>query len=228
LVDTEHLYFQATQQILASIGVALDQETYHHLFLVQSSGTWHLAEQQGLPASGIEGLKSERNALYRQLLHDHAAPMHGAADVLQSLAPHFVMGVVTGSHRDHFEIIHRTTGFTQYFDFVLTREDYQFSKPDPEPYLKALHVVGYPPEDCVVIEDSERGLTAAKAAGLTCWVIPTPLSQCGDFSAADRVLSNIGETLRYLTSDGAYSEPDARLADADSASPGFGSSLYRS
>ena len=198
LVDTEHLYFQATQQTFASIGVILDQETYRHLFLAQSSGTSRLAEQHGLPAPAIAALKSERNALYRQLLYDHAVPMDGAEDVLQSLFRRCTMGVVTTAHREYFEIVHRTTGFTQYFDFVLTREDYQLSKPNPEPYLKALQTVGYSPVDCIVIEDSERGLKAAKAAGLTCWVIPTPLSQCDDFSAADRVLSNIRETLQYV------------------------------
>jgi HAD superfamily hydrolase (TIGR01509 family) len=198
LVDTERLYFQATQETLASIGIQLDQATYHDFFLAQSSGAWHLAQSQGVSDDRIEALKAARNDVYSQLLRDHATAMDGAEHVLQTLAPRLTMGVVTSSHRDHFEIIHRITGFKQYFDFVLAREDYQDSKPNPEPYLKAIERVGLPPEACVAIEDSERGLIAAKAAGLACWVIPTPLSQTGDFAAADRVLAHIRDTLPYL------------------------------
>lgn len=198
LVDTERLYFQATQDTLASVGIVLDQDTYRQYFLLQSSGAWHLAEHQGFSAEQIESLKADRNALYSQLLRDHATAMDGAEQVLKSLAPRLTMGVVTTSHRNHFDIIHHTTGFKQYFDFILAREDYEHSKPNPEPYLKAIEVAGLPPADCVAIEDTERGLIAAKAAGLTCWVIPTHLNQTGDFSAADRVLGHISETLSHF------------------------------
>jgi beta-phosphoglucomutase-like phosphatase (HAD superfamily) len=53
--------------------------------------------------------------------------------------------------------------------------------------------MGLRPEDCLVIEDSERGLRAAKAAGLTCWVIPSGFTRGGSFAAADRVLGSPAE-----------------------------------
>ena len=46
------------------------------------------------------------------------------------------MGVVTKSRREHFELIHTATGLLHYFDFVLTREDYKKSKPDPDSFLR--------------------------------------------------------------------------------------------
>lgn len=198
LVDTEHLYFQATQQVLASVGIHLDAATYHHLFLKQSQGAWHLAAQHGVSQARLAALRAARNALYGQLLHEADITMDGVAPVLQSLAKRFTMGVVTTSHRDHFEIIHRRTQLLTHFDFVLVREDYGQSKPDPEPYLKALQMAGCSPTSCLVIEDSERGLTAAKAAGLACWVIPTGLSRSGNFSAADKVLEHISQVPVHL------------------------------
>jgi beta-phosphoglucomutase-like phosphatase (HAD superfamily) len=51
-----------------------------------------------------------------------------------------------------------------------------------------------------VIEDSERGLRAAKAAGIACWVIPTALTRRGDFRAADRVLGSVGDVVAGLMS----------------------------
>ncbi len=198
LVDTEHLYFRATQEVLASVGVAFDEHAYHELLLAQSSGAWHLAAEKGIGPAQIEVLRQERNALYSRLLKTEATAMDGAEMVLQTLYGRLSMGVVTSSHREHFEIIHQATGFTRSFDFVLAREDYGRSKPDPEPYLKALEQTGYDPDACVVIEDSQRGLMAAKAAGLTCWVIPTPLTQAGDFSPADQILGHITDVLTCL------------------------------
>ena len=198
LVNTEHLYFQATQQVLASVGIDLDAETYRDFFLKQSQGAWHVAAANGISQSRLAALRTERNALYSRLLQEADITMDGVAPVLQNLAQRFAMGVVTTSHRDHFEIICRRTDFFPLFDFVLVREDYGQSKPDPEPYLKALQLAGCPPESCLVIEDSERGLTAAKAAGLTCWVIPTDLTRTGDFSAADKVLEHISQVPVHL------------------------------
>jgi HAD superfamily hydrolase (TIGR01509 family) len=103
------------------------------------------------------------------------------------------MGVVTSSRREHFEIIHAATGLLPYFDFVMTRENYIKTKPDPEPYLTAVKRCGLSPEDCVIVEDSERGLESAKAAGIKCIVVPHVLTKNSDFSGAWRVLDNIRE-----------------------------------
>ena len=198
LVDTERLYFQATQEAMASVGVTLDEAKYVEFFLARSSGVWHLAAEHGVSESELERLRHKRGVRYTELLRLETEAMAGAEAALERLAPHTTMGVVTTSHREHFDIIHRQTGFMRYFDFVLSREDYKHSKPDPEPYLRALELTGSQRENCVVIEDSPRGLIAAKAAGLRCWVIPTALSQLGDFTLADQVFADISQVASTL------------------------------
>ena len=98
----------------------------------------------------------------------------------------------------HFEIIHKRSNLLHLFDFILTREDYGKSKPDPEPYLLALANSRQAIKDCLVIEDSPRGLAAAKAAGLDCWVIPSDETSGQDFSSADSVLGSIEEVAERL------------------------------
>jgi HAD superfamily hydrolase (TIGR01509 family) len=198
LVNTEHIYFDATQRILATIGVSLTPEQYLEMFLVQGKGAWHLAEEKGFTAGDIESLRNQRNTLYGQLLAEAPLVIDGVDRVLESLHGRYVMGVVTSSRKDHFDVIHRNTGLLRYFDFVLTGEDYQRVKPDPEPYLKAVEKSGCEPEACLAVEDSLRGLTAAKAAGIKCIVVPTPLTRASNFATADRVLENIHEILRFL------------------------------
>jgi len=198
LVDSERLYFQATQQVLRSVGVNLSLERYRGLYLKESRGAWHLAVKKGVAAVDVEKLRAKRNRIYAELLRVENLAIDGAAQTLAALNGRVLMGVVTSSHRDHFEIIHARTGFCRFFDFVITCDDVNETKPSPEPYLRALEKSGRGPGDCVVVEDSARGLIAAKEAGLACWIIPTELTRQSEFHQADRVLGSLADVLPLL------------------------------
>ena len=191
LVDTERLYFQATQETLESVGVSLNHEHYVEFFLRQGRGAWHLLEERGVSAADIERLRRRRNDLYSELLQREACAIDGVAGTLEILHGKYVMGIVTSSRRDHFDIIHARCNLLQYFDFVLTAADLERVKPHPDPYLLAIERAGAAPDECIAIEDSERGLRAATLAGLRCIVIPTPLTMGGNFGGAYRVLESV-------------------------------------
>src|SRR5258705_6296331 len=97
------------------------------------------------------------------------------------------MAVVTSSQPEHFALQHTNTGARHFFEFVLTGADYARFKPDPEPYLMAAAPLGIAPADCLVIEDTERGLVAALRAGMRCAVVPRRLSARRAFFAALRL-----------------------------------------
>ena len=117
--------------------------------------------------------RAPRNERYQRLLEQEPITIAGVRETLQALRPHFVMGIVTSSRRAHFETIHRRTGLLEFFDFVLTLEDYAQSKPAPDPYLAAIARSGLPAARCLAIEDAPRGTGCQRAAALDCWVIPT-------------------------------------------------------
>lgn len=198
LVDTEGLYYQATREVMASAGVELTEEAYLRYFLVEARGAWHLLEAKGFSPAEVAGLRERRNRRYLELVEQESRPLPGVVEVLRALHGRFRMCIVTSSHADPFAAAHRATGLLPFFEFVLTRECYGNCKPDPEPYLCAVERLGVSKEECLVVEDSERGLRAAKAAGLTCWVIPHGLSRHGSFAAADRVLESIGDVAQAL------------------------------
>jgi sugar-phosphatase len=56
---------------------------------------------------------------------------------------------------------------------MVTADDIEHGKPDPEPYLKGAHLLGYKPEECMVFEDSPAGIRSAKTAGMTVVGFPT-------------------------------------------------------
>ena len=191
LVDTERLFFMASRQVLAEAGIALTEEKFIEISLVRGESVFQLAEDRG--AAAVEQLRDERNALYSDLLSREPLMIDGVGEVLEALHGRYAMGIVTSSRPDHFAIIHKRSGLLPYFQFVLTLDDYSESKPHPEPYLRAVACSGFSREECLVIEDSERGLASAIGAGIRCIVIPSHFTRGSNFEGAYRVLNGIRE-----------------------------------
>lgn len=198
LVSTEHLYFQATAETLAEVGVTLTLQQYQQFHLVESRGSWHLAGH--LSQAEVDRMRRQRIARYIEMLTTGDVLVPGAIDLLKRLKPHYRMAVVTSSLREPFNAIHRTSGLNDLVEFVLTNEDYGASKPDPEPYLTAVARLGVAKENCLVVEDTTRGLTAARAAGLRCWIIRSDITAGLDFTGAERQFDSLAEVGEVLLS----------------------------
>ena len=193
LVDTEGLYFQAGREILATQGVALTREDFAEQSLKKGESVFDFLPDQN--AELIERLRAKRNARYSALLAEGARVLDGVVETLGALHGRVRMGIVTGSLRQHFDIIHAQTRLLHFFEFVVAREDYAEAKPHPDAYLTAMRLHGLTPGICVVVEDSERGCVAAAKAGLRVLAVPNALSQRGDFSSAYKVLNSVREVV---------------------------------
>lgn len=193
LVDTEGLYFQAGREILATQGVVLTQRDFAEQSLKKGQSVFDFAPDQS--AESIEQLRVKRNARYSALLKAGVRVLPGVVETLSALSGRVRMGIVTGSRRDHFDIVHAQTPLLPFFEFVIAREDYAEAKPHPDAYLTAMRLHGLHPETCVVVEDSERGCVAAAKAGLRVLAVPNALSQRGDFSSAYKVLNSVREVV---------------------------------
>lgn len=104
--------------------------------------------------------------------------------------------VVTSSNQPKMESVYRAQpGFRSLFDAILTSEDFEYSKPHPDCYLKAAARFGVAPSECIVFEDSFNGLKSGRAAGMKVVGVATtnsreaiaPLSdiQLSDYTATD-------------------------------------------
>jgi HAD superfamily hydrolase (TIGR01509 family) len=194
LVDTEFWYFKATQRALAELGVHLDEATYQQR-MVRGESSWGLASAAGVDPVRIAAKRRQRDEYYQAYLAQEDIEVPGVEDVLATLANNHNarMAIVTTSTRTHFELIHRTGNLLKFMDFVLTREDYVSSKPHPEPYLLALSRFGATADQCLVVEDSQRGLRAAIAAGIDCAVVYNAFTASHNFAGAAHLLRSIDE-----------------------------------
>ena len=198
LVDTESIYCKATQKILLELGVEMTREWFIEYSLKRNFSSWSLLDGKGYRAEEVNQFRNKRNDYYAELLSEEVHLMPGVLETLKSLKGKARMSVVTTSRRMHFNIILEKTGIADYFEFFIVNEDVQNEKPHPKPYLKAIEISGCNPDDCIAVEDTERGLIAAKKAGIKCYAIPTALSKSHDFSDADGVLSSISELLEVI------------------------------
>lgn len=193
LVDSERLYFEACRTTLAVPGIELTLEKYQELSLRQGVSVFRLAAAQGMNAEQILALQKKRDILYEELLRERCEVYQGVEQVLDELSPRFRMAIVTSSQRRHFEAIHNQHNLMKYFELFLVRDDYRKSKPHPDPYLAAMARLGLPADQCVAIEDTERGLTSALAAGLRCVMVPNNFTNQCRFEGATAVLQDIRE-----------------------------------
>jgi HAD superfamily hydrolase (TIGR01509 family) len=148
-----------------------------------------------------ELFQKTRNRRFADLLKEKNSELlvKNAKETVKKLSDNFKMGIVTSCRKEHFSIIHSSTGILKYFDFILANGDYERSKPNPDPYLAAIEKSGFAPEECVAVEDSERGLKAACAAGIKCIVAPNGLTKSGNFKKAYKILDKIEDLPRMLS-----------------------------
>lgn len=198
LVDTEPLFFQATREILETVGVDLSVDLYHDWTMRQGRTVFELVSAKGVSDAEILELRRVRSARYNELIRAGVRVLdgvHATMDALHGVRP---KAIVTSSSRDHFDEIHVQTGLVPHFDFVLADGDYERHKPHPDPYRVAATRMDVDPARCLVIEDTERGLVSATDAGMECLAIPNALTAGADFSRAVAKLDSMASLPDWL------------------------------
>jgi HAD superfamily hydrolase (TIGR01509 family) len=179
LVDTESIFFAATCEAFARVGVTLTRDYWARYYLGEGRNSHQIALDLGLTAEVAGPLLEQRNQAFRQRLQLGVKVRPDVRETLEKLHGHVRLAVVTGSTRDHFALTHRDSNLLPWFDLILTFEDYNEAKPHPAGYLMALQRLGLQAHHCLAVEDSPRGVRAAVAAGLRCILVPTELTDVG-------------------------------------------------
>ena len=173
LVDSEHLWFSAEQEVVtrhggtwthhdqkALLGTSLQNASRYIAAHVPSDVTWEeVAEQL------VTGMVRR--------LGEGVEPQPGALDLLAALRDAGVpRALVSSSQRALVDAVLRTVG-TAWFAVSVAGDEVTHNKPHPEPYLRAAAALGVEPARCVVLEDSPTGAAAGVAAGCAVVVVPS-------------------------------------------------------
>lgn len=153
--------------------------------LVQIYDAWFSGPLEGQQAV----ITARLDDFERQMSYDY---IEGFEDYIRSLRQQGVKtAVVTSSNQPKMEAVYaKRPEFKTLFDAILTSEDFERSKPDPDCYLKAAQRFGIDAKDCVVFEDSFNGLKSGRAAGMYVVGLATT-NTAGDIkSLCDKVIDN--------------------------------------
>ena len=131
-----------------------------------------LNQEQGLHMQA--SLVSERKEeFYSESLPDLKAVPEVLEHVLEA-SGRIPIAIVSGSTRESVVASLTTLGLLDRFDTLVCAGDYVHGKPNPEPFLMAAERLGVEPKDCLVFEDAEPGIQAAKTAGMAWVKVPLP------------------------------------------------------
>ena len=124
-------------------------------------------------------------------------PMPGVVQLVRVLQERgLTLAITSSAVRSSIETILIRLGLRDAFALIVDGSEVTNGKPDPEAYLVTARRLGVRPDECVVIEDSEVGVLAAKRAGMTCIAVRNPRAQTfQDLSAADRVVDSMEELI---------------------------------
>ena len=194
LVESEPGWSRAEAELLARRGVVYteaDRRATAGRSIDQSVLAY--ATRLGLAPAQLPALRAELADLARAEYLSGVESRPGAADLVGALQRHMRLGLVSNTDRALIDLALPRTPFAASFDVVVTRDDVERPKPDPDIYTLACERLRVRPSEVVAFEDSVPGVLAAKAAGLT--VVAVPQLPGLDLEAADVVIASLRDLI---------------------------------
>jgi beta-phosphoglucomutase len=191
LSDDEPILSEIWQRIAAENGRPLSGEEYFER-LAGLADPEIAARWLGVEGDALETVMAERARLYRERVADGSSVGPDVRAAVRFAAARVPVAVVSGAVRADIDLVLGAAGLDAAVSVVVAAEDVRAGKPDPEGYLRALERLGgdLVPSDVLVLEDSEPGVLAAKAAGMRC-VAVLGTAAPARLAAADEVVERV-------------------------------------
>ena len=192
IIDTETPLYVSWQEIFRGYNAHLELSIWTRL--IGTAETFdvcqHLEDLTGI-AFDREKLNTERRKRYLGLI-DANPLMAGVVDYIDA-AERGGLGLGIASSSDRKWIISHLTerGLVEKFSTVISRDDVERAKPEPDLFLAAVDALGVRPDEAIAIEDSANGVTAAKRAGLYTVVVPNEMTRDLPLDHADLRLDSL-------------------------------------
>lgn len=195
LVDSEKLYMDMNQALFRCLGAHVSIAEHQTFIGMSATKMWtHLKTKFSLHQSVDELKALEKELKYKMLQETELVPMPGVIAFLDYLkARHYSISIASSSLKKNVDLILEKTKITHYFDLVVSGEQVERGKPDPDIFLTVANHYDVHPASCVVIEDSMNGVLAAKSAGMICIGFRNANSGNQDLSKADVIINSFDD-----------------------------------
>jgi HAD superfamily hydrolase (TIGR01509 family) len=186
MFNTEEIYIDVAARMLQRRGHELDMRLIQQMMGRPARvGLPLMIEWYGL-SDEVAALEEETQTIFELLLPQSLAPLPGLLELIERVDRlGLPKAIATSSRRHYLDYVLDLAQLPTQFDFVLTAEDVQHGKPDPEIYRRAAQQFGLPPAAMLVLEDSEHGCRAAMAAGAITVAVPGPHNALAKYPGVD-------------------------------------------
>ena len=177
LIDARDWHYQALNQALSPFGLQIDRDAHLATFdgLPTRTKLDMLTKSRALPRSlhGFVNLMKQKYTVDMVRQHCHPVFQHQYA-LSQLKGAGYKLAVCSNSIRQSLELMMQRAGLDRFLDLMVSNEDVAKPKPDPEMYLSAMTKLSLAAEECIIVEDNEHGVRAAKASGAHVLVVGNP------------------------------------------------------
>lgn len=176
LVDSMPLHYIAWCESLAAHKAPFDftEERFYGFAGVREQDTVMILNQEYGSSIDPDSVAHEKSVRFMKHLSD-IQEVRPVATVAREWFGRVPMSVASGSEPETVHACLTTTGLLALFQTIITPRDVKRGKPAPDMFLLAAERMGVKPEDCLVFEDGQSGLDAAKAAGMASVFVPRTL-----------------------------------------------------
>lgn len=174
LIDAKEWHYEALNRALEIFGYKISRSQHVMAFdgLPTSRKLAMLSKEQGLPTALHPFLNELKQIYTMEIIHSRCRPIFQHEYALARLkAQGYKIAVASNSIRATVEMMMKKSNLSQYFDLMLSNQDVSQAKPDPEIYHKAIAGLSLSPQEVIVVEDNENGVTAARLAGAHLMVV---------------------------------------------------------
>lgn len=168
LVEAKDWHYEALNKALGLFGMEISR--YDHLVTYDGLPTKKklamLSAERGLPVELHDFIADMKQRYTMEIIYAHCRPRFYHEYALSRLKQEgYRLAVASNSIRHTVQTMMERAALMDYLDFFLSNQDVAQGKPDPEIYTKAIQNLGLKPEECLVVEDNEKGIQAARASG---------------------------------------------------------------
>lgn len=178
LADSMPLHYKAWRTALAEAGAPheafLPNEFYACGGKSATDVVAYINNEYGLQMPEKPVAERKREIYLSLLQNEGTRPIREVVDFARSLEGEYPIAIATGSALPGAIRTLKSAGIEDLFSIIVTPEDVERGKPFPDMFLLAAERLGVDPSQCVVFEDAQPGVAAAKAAGMDCIVVSTP------------------------------------------------------
>lgn len=166
LADTMPVHYRAWTAMLDRHGIPFPEPRFYELGGVPTAQIIRiLCAESGVPVTDVDAMVREKETAFLANLHA-VRPLEAVVATAAYYRGLLPLAVASGGYRETVTRTLDQLGIRGWFDALVVAEDTARHKPEPDVFLEAARQIGIPAEWCVVFEDTDIGLEAARRAGM--------------------------------------------------------------